>query len=134
MGSWRFIVIQATALLVWITLNSLAWINGWDAYPFILLNLVLSFQAAFAAPVIMMSQNRQAVRDRLVAAEDFAVDRRAGEEIEAIHARLDELTGRQWEAMITLQGEQLELLRRIDEVGREVHRVTCGPGGPSVAP
>ena len=127
MGSWRFIVIQASALLVWIVVNSLAWRNDWDPYPFILLNLVLSFQAAFAAPVIMMSQNRQAVRDRLVAAQDYAVDCRAGEEIAAIHSRLDDLTGRQWEALVALQREQLELLRRIEEVGRGGQHPTTMP-------
>lgn len=58
-GSWRFIVIQSVLLGIWIMLNMIAFINHWDPYPFILLNLVLSFQAAYAAPIIMMSQNRQ---------------------------------------------------------------------------
>ena len=60
MGSWPFIITQTTILAIWITLNATAWINHWDPYPFILLNLTLSFQAAYAAPFIMMSQNRQA--------------------------------------------------------------------------
>jgi len=127
MGSWRFIIIQTSVLLLWLLVNSLAWLHNWDPYPFILLNLVLSFQAAFAAPVIMMSQNRQAVRDRLDAEQDYAIDRRAELEVVAIHARLDELAGRQWEALVTLQREQLELLRRIEEVSREVHRATAKP-------
>ena len=88
---------------------------------------MLSFQAAFAAPVIMMSQNRQAVRDRLDAEQDYAVDRRAELEVVAIHARLDELAGRQWEALVALQREQLELLRRIEEIAGEVHRATATP-------
>jgi uncharacterized membrane protein len=125
MGSWRFILIQASVLLVWLVVNGLAWVHHWDPYPFILLNLVLSFQAAFAAPVILMSQNRQAVRDRLDAEQDYAVDRRAELEIVAIHARLDELAGRQWDALIALQREQLELLRRIEEVAREVRLATA---------
>src|SRR4051812_20341274 len=58
-GSWRFIIIQSVLLGVWIILNMVAVVNQWDPYPFILLNLVLSFQAAYAAPIIMMSQNRQ---------------------------------------------------------------------------
>src|SRR5829696_361518 len=77
MGSWRFIIVQATVLLAWIAANSVAWRRDWDPYPFILLNLVLSFQAAFAAPVIMMSQNRQTARDRRNAEQDYAIDRRA---------------------------------------------------------
>jgi uncharacterized membrane protein len=127
MGSWRFIIVQATLLLVWLVINSLAWLHDWDPYPFILLNLVLSFQAAFAAPVIMMSQNRQAARDRLDAEQDYAVDRRAELEVVAIHARLDELAGRQWEALVALQREQLGLLARLEELTREVHRATTGP-------
>src|SRR6516162_11619187 len=59
-GSWAFLVAQTAILLIWIILNLTAWINHWDPYPFILLNLALSFQAAYAAPIIMMSQNRQA--------------------------------------------------------------------------
>src|SRR6266852_9347934 len=58
-GSWRFIIIMSMLLLAWLVLNSIAWINHWDPYPFILLNLTLSFQAAYAAPFVMMSQNRQ---------------------------------------------------------------------------
>jgi uncharacterized membrane protein len=127
MGSWRFIIIQATLLLIWLAINSLAWLHDWDPYPFILLNLVLSFQAAFAAPVIMMSQNRQAARDRLDAEEDYAVDRRAELEVVAIHARLDDLAGRQWEALVAVQREQLALLGRLEELTREVHRATTGP-------
>jgi uncharacterized membrane protein len=127
MGSWRFILIQASVLLVWLVVNSLAWLHHWDPYPFILLNLVLSFQAAFAAPVILMSQNRQAVRDRLDAEQDYTVDRRAELEVVAIHARLDELAGRQWDGLVALQREQLQLLGRIEEVAREVHRATARP-------
>jgi uncharacterized membrane protein len=58
-GSWTFILSQAVLLLIWMILNLVAWIRHWDPYPFILLNLALSFQAAFAGPIIMMSQNRQ---------------------------------------------------------------------------
>ena len=70
MGSWTFIIIQSLILMVWIALNITAYIARWDPYPFILLNLVLSFQAAYAAPVIMMSQNRQQDIDRREAASD----------------------------------------------------------------
>ena len=73
-GSWRFIVIQSVLLAAWIALNVTAWMREWDPYPFILLNLVLSFQAAYAAPIIMMSQNRQATKDRLMAEQDYVID------------------------------------------------------------
>lgn len=59
-GSWTFIIIQSAILAAWVTLNVIAFIQHWDPYPFILLNLALSFQAAYASPIIMMSQNRQA--------------------------------------------------------------------------
>ena len=91
MGSWRFIIIQTTILVLWITLNVIAWIGHWDPYPFILLNLALSFQAAYAAPFIMMSQNRQQDVDRQHAAEDFRVNVKAELEIELLHQKLDEL-------------------------------------------
>ncbi|HLF91111.1 MAG TPA: DUF1003 domain-containing protein [Anaerolineales bacterium] len=77
MGSWRFIIIQSSILAMWITVNVTAWINRWDPYPFILLNLMLSFQAAYAAPFIMMSQNRQAAKDRIAAEIDHRVNAKA---------------------------------------------------------
>jgi uncharacterized membrane protein len=95
MGSWRFIIIQTTILVLWITLNVVAWINHWDPYPFILLNLALSFQAAYAAPFIMMSQNRQQDVDRRQAAEDFRINVKAELEIELLHQKLDELRGKE---------------------------------------
>lgn len=90
-GSWKFIIIQMVVLLLWMVVNAAAWINHWDPYPFILLNLVLSFQAAFAAPVIMMSQNRTAERDRKKAEADLATDRKAEREIEELQAQLKEI-------------------------------------------
>jgi uncharacterized membrane protein len=130
-GSWTFILVQSGILAIWLIVNSLAWIRHWDPYPFILLNLVLSFQAAFTAPIIMMSQNRQAARDRLEAVEDYAVDRQAEEEIEAIQNRLDELGGRQWDTLVALQREQLDLLRRIQEISTEIHRASAHPDNPA---
>lgn len=84
MGSWTFIIIQSIILTLWITLNVVAWVQKWDPYPFILMNLVLSMQAAYAAPIIMMSQNRQAEKDRIEAHHDFLVNQKAEEEIRAI--------------------------------------------------
>ena len=91
MGSWRFIIIQTTILVIWIALNVTAYVQRWDPYPFILLNLALSFQAAYAAPFIMMSQNRQQDIDRKEAAADYKVNIKAELEIELLHQKLDEL-------------------------------------------
>src|SRR5664279_2912110 len=91
MGSWRFIIIQSVLLLVWIMLNVTAYIQQWDPYPFILLNLALSFQAAYAAPFIMMSQNRQQDIDRKKAEDDFQVNIKAEREIELLHQKIDQL-------------------------------------------
>ena len=65
MGSWRFIIIQSMIVAAWVTCNLIAWSARWDVYPFILLNLVFSSQAAYASPLILMSQNRQAQKDRI---------------------------------------------------------------------
>ena len=91
MGSWRFIIIQTTLLIIWVGLNVTAYVQRWDPYPFILLNLALSFQAAYAAPFIMMSQNRQQDVDRKEAAADYQIPLKAGLEIELLHQKLDEL-------------------------------------------
>ena len=89
MGSWKFIIIQSVILTGWIILNVIAWMQHWDPYPFILMNLVLSMQAAYAAPIIMMSQNRQAAKDRLEAHNDFLVNQKAEEEIWVIMEHLE---------------------------------------------
>jgi uncharacterized membrane protein len=91
MGSWSFIIIQSTILFFWIILNITAFIERWDPYPFILLNLVLSFQAAYAAPFIMMSQNRQQDIDRKQAENDYKINIKAELEIELLHQKLDQL-------------------------------------------
>lgn len=95
MGSWRFIIIQSTLLFAWVALNLTAWISHWDPYPFILLNLALSFQAAYAAPFIMMSQNRQGDVDRRKAEEDYRINIKAELEIELLHHKIDELRERE---------------------------------------
>jgi uncharacterized membrane protein len=91
MGSWRFIIIQSTILVAWIILNVVAWMRHWDPYPFILLNLALSFQAAYAAPFIMMSQNRQQEIDRKEAENDYKINIKAELEIESLHEKIDSL-------------------------------------------
>lgn len=90
-GSWRFIIIQSVILAFWIAANITAYLQHWDPYPFILLNLVLSFQAAYAAPIIMMSQNRQALVDRQNAENDYRINVKAELEIELLHAKIDAL-------------------------------------------
>jgi uncharacterized membrane protein len=89
MGSWPFIIVQSVVLVIWMLLNLTAYVQKWDPYPFILLNLVLSFQAAYAAPFIMMSQNRQAAIDRLEAKHDYDVNIKAELEIELLHQKID---------------------------------------------
>jgi uncharacterized membrane protein len=88
MGSWRFIIIQSALLIGWIVWNQASG-RAFDPYPFILLNLALSFQAAYSAPIIMMSQNRQSDIDRSRAIEDFDVNRKAELEIETLHQKID---------------------------------------------
>jgi len=88
-GSWRFVIIQSVVMVVWLALNIVAWTEHWDPYPFILLNLVLSFQAAYTAPIILMSQNRQSAIDRDAAEHDYDVNLKAELEIELLHQKLD---------------------------------------------
>jgi uncharacterized membrane protein len=76
-------------MVVWLALNIVAWTEHWDPYPFILLNLVLSFQAAYTAPIILMSQNRQSAIDRDAAEHDYDVNLKAELEIELLHQKLD---------------------------------------------
>ncbi|MCB0007040.1 MAG: DUF1003 domain-containing protein [Anaerolineales bacterium] len=104
-GSWRFIIGQTLLLILWVILNVTALIKHWDPYPFILMNLFMSLQAAFTAPVIMMSQNRQAARDRLEAHNDFVINLKAEEEIRAV---LDHLAA-QDAALLTIH-QQLAAL------------------------
>ncbi len=90
-GSWTFMIIFAGVLLFWVALNSLMLAQGFDPYPYILLNLFLSMLASIQAPIIMMSQNRQAAKDRLDAAHDYEVNLKAEIEIMALHEKLDEM-------------------------------------------
>lgn len=83
-GTWKFLLIQSAVLAVWVGVNITGFVRHWDPYPFILMNLVLSLQAAYTAPLIMMSQNRQVARDRLDAHNDYAVNTKAEEEIRVV--------------------------------------------------
>lgn len=89
MGSWKFIIVQTIFVLAWMLLNVIGYIKHWDAYPFILLNLLFSTQAAYAAPIIMMAQNRQSDRDRAQAQADYQTNLDAKLEIEALQKQLN---------------------------------------------
>jgi len=115
-GSWTFIITFGVILLVWVILNSLVLIrygDNFDPYPYILLNLFLSMLAALQAPVIMMSQNRQAIKDRLDAQHDYEVNLKAELEIANLHEKVDELRERVIEELLVMQKEQTEILRGI---------------------
>ncbi len=90
-GSWVFIISFLVFLAIWMIINIYAWINTWDPYPFILLNLVLSCLAALQAPIILMSQNRQSQKDRIKAEYDYKVNRKAEKEIENILKKLNRI-------------------------------------------
>jgi uncharacterized membrane protein len=112
MGSWPFIIAQTAILGIWIVLNVTAYVRKWDPYPFILLNLALSFQAAYAAPFIMMSQNRQQDIDRKEAEEDHRVNIKAELEIELLHQKIDALRETEVLALTQAVADLTELLKR----------------------
>ena len=109
-GSWRFITGFGIFLGVWVLLNSIAFIRHWDNYPYILLNLILSTLAALQAPVIMMSQNRMEARDRIRAQHDYEINLKAELEIQELHQKIDELRERQWNELLAIQKQQIDLL------------------------
>ncbi len=102
MGSWKFIIIQTVFVILWMTLNILGFAMHWDVYPFILLNLLFSTQAAYAAPIIMMSQNRAAERDRHQAMEDYRTNIEAKLEIERLQADLSRIENEKLDQIIAL--------------------------------
>ena len=93
-GSWGFIIFFFVFLIVWMMVNIYAWINVWDPYPFILLNLVLSCVAAVQAPIILMSQNRQGQKDRLRAGYDYSINKKSEKVIEKVKAQLNRIEKR----------------------------------------
>lgn len=112
-GSWAFVMLFAFTMLVWMSVNAvLLALHGhtFDPYPYILLNLVLSMLAAIQAPIILMSQNRQAEKDRIRGEHDYEVNLKAELEIMLLHEKLDDLQQKQWTELIGLQREQLRLL------------------------
>ncbi len=110
-GSWRFILIQTTLLGAWVIYNAASG-TPFDPFPFILLNLLLSFQAAYTAPVIMMSQNRQADIDRQRGIDDFEINKKAELEIETLHQKIDLLREQE---IATLTSAVERLTRMLEE-------------------
>src|ERR1700733_13385712 len=123
MGSWNFIIIQSLLLLVWIVLNITAYVRNWDPYPFILLNLALSFQAAYAAPFIMLSKNRQQDIDRKSAENDYQINIKAELEIELLHQKLDQLR----------ETEVLYLTKSVRELTALLGKAKSEPGAAATA-
>ncbi|UEG48785.1 DUF1003 domain-containing protein [Ferruginibacter lapsinanis] len=102
MGSWKFIIWQTVVVVIWMFFNIIAYVNHWDPYPFILLNLIFSTQAAYAAPIIMMSQNRQSERDRIQAQQDYDTNIAAKKEIEALQIQLSKIETEKLDRIIAL--------------------------------
>jgi uncharacterized membrane protein len=123
-GSWTFILLFAGTLVAWAVLNVALLAHPFDPYPFIFLNLLLSMVAAVQAPVIMMSQNPQATKDRLDAAHEYAVNLKAEMEIMALHDKLDALRNEQFPVLVAQQAEQLRLVQRLLE------RLDAAPDAP----
>jgi len=118
-GSWKFLITFGAVLIGWIALNALVLFNrGFDPFPFILLNLILSCLAAVQAPIIMMSQNRAEARDRLRAENDYKVNLKAELEIRHLHEKIDHLLRRQYNRLFEIQQIQIELLQ---EISRHKH-------------
>lgn len=116
-GSWTFLIGFFVVLVGWVVIN-VAMVRAFDPYPFILLNLVLSTLAAVQAPIIMMSQNRVAARDRAQADEDFRTNLKAELEVASLHEKIDHLLHSQWEQLIEMQKVQLDLLQQIVDAPR----------------
>ena len=115
-GSWTFISLSITLLIAWTLVNT--YVLGprgraFDAYPFVFLNLLLSMLAALQAPVIMMSQNRQAELDRRAAAQDFMVNEQASRQLDALREELAALRETQWKELVGLQREQMRILEQL---------------------
>jgi uncharacterized membrane protein len=113
-GSWTFIGIFFLIIVLWMGINSFVfYTHPFDAYPYILLNLVLSCLAAIQAPIIMMSQNRQEDRDRARAMNDYQVNLKAELEIRHLHQKIDHLMSHQWQRLVEIQEVQMDLLNEL---------------------
>ena len=123
-GSWTFLISFGVVLVSWVGFNLLLTQSAPDPYPFIFLNLLLSMVAAVQAPIIMMSQNRQAAKDRLVTSHDYECNLKAEIEIMALHDKVDQLRNDDLKHLIAKQQEQIDLLTKLVET----HVTKAGPG------
>ncbi|TPL55267.1 DUF1003 domain-containing protein [Mesorhizobium sp. B2-4-4] len=134
-GSWWFLISFAGVLLVWIAINLFEGLNrAFDPYPFILLNLLLSCIAAIQAPIIMMSQKRQEVKDRLRSFNDYRVNLKAELEVRHLHEKLDYLISRQWTRLAEMQQMQLDAMHELTgakKAKRAVRRRRAVKGEPA---
>ena len=113
-GSWKFIGLFAAVLIIWMIINTIILMSqAFDPYPYILLNLVLSCLAAVQAPIIMMSQNRKSIRDRLQAENDYKVNLKAELQIRNLNSKIDHLMKNQWLHMLETQASQIKLQKKI---------------------
>lgn len=129
-GSWPFIIGFLVLLFAWMGFNTFVLAReAFDPYPYILLNLVLSCLAAIQAPIIMMSQNRQAAADRLGAQHDYEVNVKSELEIMQVHEKLNALRERDWAVLVELQNRQIQMLQRLLE-----RQAGVGDGGPASNP
>ena len=112
-GSWKFLICQSTVLAGWVGMNLMPGVPHWDEQPFILLNLVFSFASAYTAPIVLMSQNRQSDTDRKNAEMDHKVNLRAGQNIELLHQKLDELHTKQLNELTQIVKEQQRVINEL---------------------
>lgn len=125
-GSWPFIITQSCILALWIILNIVGWVYRWDPYPFILLNLALSFQAAYAAPFVMMSQNRQSEKDRLTAQNDYQTDCKGEEEIRVIMEHLDHQDTIMLQIIQRIEAQEAKILKHLAQLDPETAQQLIG--------
>ena len=125
-GSWGFIGIFTAVLLLWVAGNVVLATRAFDPYPFIFLNLILSMLAAFQAPIIMMSQNRQAAKDRIAAAHDYEINLKAEIEIMALQEKMDQMRSQQLEGLIARQQAHIDRLTLL--------LLSAGPSAPQPDP
>ena len=110
-GSWYFLGIFSIVFLFWIVMNTIFLMQKpFDPYPFILLNLVLSCLAAVQAPVILMTQNREAAKDRMRSESDYRINLKAELGIRHLHAKMDQLLSHQWRRLLEIQKIQMEIM------------------------
>ena len=115
-GSWRFILLFLGTMLIWAAVNTAVLgprHDAFDPYPYVFLNLMLSMLAALQAPMILMSQSRQTMRDRTQASADYEVNLKSEVEIQRLHEKFDELREAQWQSLVALQDRQIVMLERL---------------------